>query len=38
MYKDYSEACTYLNTGNSVKHEGEKPMHITWRPDAPNSA
>ena len=38
MYKDYSEACTCLNTGNSVKHEGDKPMNKTWRRDAPSPA
>jgi hypothetical protein len=36
MYKDYSEACTYLNTVNSVKHEDDKPMNKTWRRDAPS--
>ena len=30
-----AEAYTYLGTANYVKHEGEKPMNITWRLDAP---
>lgn len=25
----------YLGTANYVKHEGEKPMNITWKLDAP---
>ena len=29
-----AEAYTYLGTANYVKHEGEKPMNITWRLDA----
>lgn len=28
-------AYTYLGTANYVKHEGEKPMNITWKLDAP---
>lgn len=28
-------AYTYLGTANYVKHEGSKPMNITWRLDAP---
>ena len=30
-----AEAYTYLGTANYVKHEGEKPMSITWRLNAP---
>ncbi|MBP3218030.1 MAG: DUF3427 domain-containing protein [Lachnospiraceae bacterium] len=30
-----AEAYTYLGTVNYVKHDGEKPMNITWRLDAP---
>ena len=30
-----AEAYTFLGTANYVKHEGEKPMNITWRLDAP---
>ena len=30
-----TEAYTFLGTANYVKHEGEKPMSITWRLDAP---
>ena len=30
-----TEAYTYLGTANYVKHEGEKPMNITWRLDTP---
>ena len=30
-----AEAYTYLGTANYVKHEGEKPMNITWQLDAP---
>ena len=30
-----AEAYTYLGTANYVKHEGEKPMNITWELDAP---
>ena len=30
-----AEAYTYLGTANYVKHEGEKPMNITWRLDKP---
>ena len=30
-----AEAYTYLGTANYVKHNGEKPMNITWRLDAP---
>jgi hypothetical protein len=30
-----AEAYTYLGTANYVKHEGEKPMNITWCLDAP---
>ncbi|MBQ3755906.1 MAG: DUF3427 domain-containing protein [Oscillospiraceae bacterium] len=30
-----AEAYTYLGTVNYVKHEGEKPMNITWKLDAP---
>ena len=30
-----AEAYTYLGTANYVKHEGEKPMNITWKLDAP---
>jgi len=30
-----AEAYTYLGTANYVKHEGEKPMNITWRLDHP---
>lgn len=29
-----AEAYTFLGTANYVKHEGEKPMNITWRLDA----
>lgn len=28
---DSAEAYTYLGTADYVKHEGEKPMNITWR-------
>ena len=38
MYKDYSEACSYLYRENCGKREGEKPMNITWRRDAPSPA
>ena len=31
-----AEAYTYLGTASYVKHEGEKPMNITWRLDAPS--
>ena len=30
-----AKAYTYLGTANYVKHEGEKPMNITWRLDHP---
>ncbi len=30
-----AEAYTYLGTASYVKHEGSKPMNITWRLDAP---
>lgn len=30
-----AEAYTYLGTACYVKHEGEKPMNITWKLDAP---
>ena len=30
-----AEAYTYLGTANYVKHDGEKPMNITWQLDAP---
>ncbi len=30
-----AEAYTYLGTANYVKHDGEKPMNITWRLNAP---
>ena len=30
-----AEAYTYLGTANYVKHEGEKPMNITWQLDSP---
>jgi len=30
-----AESYTFLGTANYVKHEGEKPMNITWRLDAP---
>ena len=30
-----AEAYTYLGTANYVRHEGEKPMNITWQLDAP---
>ena len=30
-----AEAYTYLGTANYVKHEGEKPMNITWKLDSP---
>lgn len=30
-----AEAYTYLGTANYVKHEGEKPMNITWKLDNP---
>ncbi len=30
-----AEAYTFLGTANYVKHEGEKPMNITWQLDAP---
>ena len=28
-------AYTYLGTANYVKHDGEKPMNITWKLDHP---
>ena len=30
-----AEAYTFLGTANYVKHEGQKPMNIIWRLDAP---
>ncbi|MBQ4384099.1 MAG: DUF3427 domain-containing protein, partial [Firmicutes bacterium] len=30
-----AEAYTYLGTANYVKHDGSKPMNITWKLDAP---
>ena len=30
-----AEAYTYLGTANYVKHEGSKPMNITWKLDVP---
>ncbi len=30
-----AEADTFLGTANYVKHEGSKPMNITWKLDAP---
>ena len=30
-----AEAYTYLGPANYVKHEGEKPMNITWKLDNP---
>ena len=30
-----AEAYTFLGTANYVKHEGERPMNITWRLDHP---
>ena len=30
-----AEAYTFLGTANYVKHEGERPMNITWELDAP---
>lgn len=30
-----AEAYTYLGTANYVKHEGSRPMNITWKLDAP---
>lgn len=30
-----AEAYTFLGTANYVKHEGERPMNITWRLDNP---
>ncbi len=30
-----AEAYTFLGTANYVKHEGERPMNITWKLDAP---
>ncbi len=30
-----AEAYTFLGTANYVSHEGEKPMNITWKLDAP---
>lgn len=30
-----AEAYTFLGTANYVKHEGSKPMNITWKLDAP---
>ena len=30
-----AEAYTYLGTANYVKHDGEKPMNITWKLDHP---
>ena len=30
-----AEAYSYLGTASYVKHEGEKPMNITWKLDAP---
>ena len=32
---DSAEAYTFPGTANYVKHEGKKPMNITWRLDAP---
>ena len=30
-----AESYTYLGTANYIKHEGEKPMNITWKLDRP---
>ena len=30
-----AEAYTYLGTANYVKHEGSRPMNITWQLDRP---
>ena len=30
-----AEAYTFLGTANYVKHNGNKPMNITWRLDRP---
>ena len=30
-----TEAYTFLGTANYVKHEGSKPMNITWKLDRP---
>ena len=30
-----AEAYTYLGTANYVKHQGSRPMNITWRLDRP---
>ena len=30
-----AEAYTFLGTANYVKHEGSRPMNITWRLDRP---
>ena len=30
-----AEAYTFLGTANYVKHDGSRPMNITWRLDSP---
>lgn len=30
-----AEAYTYLGAANYVKHDGSRPMNITWRLDRP---
>ena len=30
-----AKAYTYLGTANYVKHEGSRPMNITWQLDRP---
>ena len=30
-----AQAYTYLGTANYVKHEGSRPMNITWNLDQP---
>ena len=30
-----AEAYTFLGTANYVKHEGSRPMNITWKLDRP---
>ena len=30
-----AKAYTYLGAANYVKHDGERPMNITWRLDHP---
>lgn len=33
--KGNAEAYTYLGTASYVKHEGSRPMNITWKLDRP---